>query len=121
VAKKDIIVIGGSAGSHSALRQIMAGLPADIPASIFVATHVPTTSAGYLADALASAGPLPVSKAIDGQPVKRGRVYVAAIDRPQGSGRIYEARAAEYGGYARVPREATVAAHDALASYPDVA
>jgi two-component system, chemotaxis family, protein-glutamate methylesterase/glutaminase len=81
VAKKDIIVIGGSAGSHAALRQIMSDLPADMPASIFVATHVPTSSSGYLADVLASAGPLPVSRAEDGLPVERGRVYAAVPDR----------------------------------------
>jgi len=81
VAKKDIIVIGGSAGSHAPLRQIMSDLPADMPASIFVATHVPTASSGYLADVLASAGPLPVSRASDGLPVERGRVYAAVPDR----------------------------------------
>ena len=81
MAKKDIIVIGGSAGSLSPLRQILADLPADMPASLFIATHVPTASQGYLADALASAGPLPVSKALDGQPVERGRVYTAVPDR----------------------------------------
>jgi len=81
VAKKDIIVIGGSAGSHSALRQIMSDLPADLPASVFVATHVPMTGPGYLADALALAGPLPVSRAVDGQPVERGRVYAAIPDK----------------------------------------
>lgn len=81
MAKKDIIVIGGSAGSHLPLRQIMADLPADLPASVFVATHVPTSSPGYLADVLASAGPMPVSRAIDGQPVERGHVYTAVPDR----------------------------------------
>jgi two-component system chemotaxis response regulator CheB len=81
LAKKDIIVIGGSAGSHSALRQIMSDLPKDFPGSIFIATHVPTNSSGYLADALASASPLPVSAAVDGQPVEKGRVYTAVPDR----------------------------------------
>lgn len=81
MAKKDIIVIGGSAGSHAVLRQIMSDLPPDLPASIFVATHVPTTSSGYLADVLAAAGPLPVSRAADGLPVERGRVYAAVPDR----------------------------------------
>jgi len=81
LAKKDIIVIGGSAGSHSALRQIMSDLPKDLSASIFVATHVPASSSGYLADVLASAGPLPVSPAVDGQPVEKGRVYTAVPDR----------------------------------------
>jgi two-component system chemotaxis response regulator CheB len=46
-----------------------------------VTTHVPTTSSGYLVDALASAGPLPVSRAVDGQPVEHGRVYTAVPDR----------------------------------------
>jgi two-component system chemotaxis response regulator CheB len=77
---KDIVVIGGSAGSHTVLRQIVADLPANIPASIFVATHVPTHSSGYLADALARVGPLPVVEAADGQPIERGKIYVAVPD-----------------------------------------
>ncbi len=81
MAKKDAIVIGGSAGSHSVLRQIVADLPADIEASIFVATHVPSTSSGYLADSLASATRLPVVRAVDGQPVERGKIYTAVPDR----------------------------------------
>jgi two-component system, chemotaxis family, protein-glutamate methylesterase/glutaminase len=81
LAKRDIIVIGGSAGSHSALRRILSDLPAELPASIFVATHVPTTSPGYLADALSSAGPLPVASAMDGQAVERGCIYTAVPDR----------------------------------------
>lgn len=81
MAKKDIVVIGGSSGSHSVLRQIMSDLPAELPATIFVATHVPTTSSGYLANVLASAGPLPVAQAVDGQPVERGCVYAAVPDR----------------------------------------
>lgn len=81
MAKKDIVVIGGSAGSHTALRQIMSDLPPDLPATILIATHVPSTSPGYLAEALASAGPLPVTRAIDGQPLERGCVYTAVPDR----------------------------------------
>lgn len=59
----------------------MSDLPKDFPGSIFIATHVPTNSSGYLADALASASPLPVSPAVDGQPVEKGRVYTAVPDR----------------------------------------
>lgn len=58
----------------------MSDLPSDLPASIFVATHVPSRSSGYLADVLASAGPLPVSRAVDGQPIEHGRVYTAVPD-----------------------------------------
>lgn len=81
MAKRDIVAIGGSAGSGPVLRQILGDLPGDFPASIFVCTHVPTNSPGYLADMLAGVSALPVAQAIDGQPIERNRVYVAAPDR----------------------------------------
>jgi two-component system chemotaxis response regulator CheB len=80
MANRDIIVIGGSAGSGAVLQRIMADLPPDLPASIFVATHVPSQSAGYLADMLARTSSLKVTEAIDGQPIEKGRVYVAVPD-----------------------------------------
>lgn len=80
MAKKDIIVIGGSAGSHLPLRQILSELPADLPASIFIATHVPSHSSGYLSEALETTSKLRVARAVDGQPVERGCVYVAVPD-----------------------------------------
>ncbi|MBV9931796.1 MAG: chemotaxis protein CheB [Alphaproteobacteria bacterium] len=81
MAKKDIIVIGGSAGSSGVLRRLFTDLPADLPASLFVSTHMPAHSSGYLADALDRVAAFPVAEAVDGQPVERGRAYVAAPDR----------------------------------------
>ncbi|MBV9078646.1 MAG: chemotaxis protein CheB [Methylobacteriaceae bacterium] len=81
MAKRDIVVIGGSAGSLGALQQIAACLPPDLEASLFVATHVPSRSGGYLAEMLDRAGPLRARPAIDGQPIERGRIYVAVPDR----------------------------------------
>lgn len=81
MANRDIVVIGGSSGSGRVLQQIMAELPADLPASLFIATHVPSQSSGYLADALARHAALPISEAVDGQPIERGRAYVAVPDR----------------------------------------
>jgi two-component system chemotaxis response regulator CheB len=81
MANKDIIVIGGSAGSHSPLRQIVADLPAGLPASVFIATHVPSHSSGYLAEVLDTTSKLRIVRAIDGQPVERGCIYVAAPDQ----------------------------------------
>lgn len=80
MAKKDIIVIGGSAGSHSALKQIIGDLPADLPASIFIATHVPSHVGGYLAQLLEKSCAIPVLTAVDGQPIERNRIYVAVPD-----------------------------------------
>ena len=81
MAKRDIILLGGSAGSNAVLKQLMAAMPADFRGSLFVTTHIPSTHPSYLPDLLASAGPLPVTRAVDGQPVEPGRVYVAAPDR----------------------------------------
>jgi two-component system chemotaxis response regulator CheB len=80
MAKKDIVVIGGSAGSHSPLRQIVADLPADFAGSMFITTHLPSHSPGYLTEALEKISRLPVCEAVDGQPIERGHIYVAVPD-----------------------------------------
>jgi len=37
---RDIVVIGGSGGALDALRPILAGVPADLPAALFVDIHI---------------------------------------------------------------------------------
>jgi two-component system chemotaxis response regulator CheB len=80
MAQHDIIAIGGSAGSGTVLKQILSGLPQDLPASVLISTHIPAGSS-YLAEMLRGSSALPVSQAVDGQPLEHGRVYVAAPDR----------------------------------------
>ena len=80
-AKRDIIAIGGSAGSGAVLKTLIGDLPADLPASVFVSTHIPAHSPSLLSDILSSRAALPVTQVIDGQPIERGHVYVAAPDR----------------------------------------
>ncbi|WP_102960837.1 chemotaxis protein CheB [Mangrovicella endophytica] len=80
-AKRDIIAIGGSTGSGAVLKKLVAALPGDLEASIFVSTHIPPSGANFLSDILSSNAHLPVSQAIDGQPIERGCIYVAAPDR----------------------------------------
>jgi two-component system, chemotaxis family, protein-glutamate methylesterase/glutaminase len=79
--KKDIIVLGGSMGSSAVLKTILGDLPCDFGASLFISTHQPANSPGFLADALAQNSVLPVSQAVDGQLIEPGHVYVAAPDR----------------------------------------
>lgn len=81
MAKRDIIVIGGSAGSTEPLRRMLADLPRDFPAAIFVTTHIPSTHASYLPELLDQATALPVAAAIDGRPIEPGRVYLPTSDR----------------------------------------
>lgn len=80
MANKDIVVIGGSAGSHAVLRQIVSDLPADLPASVFIATHVPAGGPTLLPEVLSHTSKMRVVAAIDGAPIERGCIYVAVPD-----------------------------------------
>ena len=45
---RDIIVIGASAGGVQALLELVRGLPADMPAAVFVVVHTSPASPGVL-------------------------------------------------------------------------
>jgi two-component system chemotaxis response regulator CheB len=79
--KHDVIVIGASSGGLDALKQIVRGLPADLPAALFIVQHVAANGPGLLPTILSRHGVLPVGHAQDGEPIRQGRVYVAPPDR----------------------------------------
>lgn len=76
----DIIVVGASAGGVEATAALVAGLPADLRAALFVVVHFPATATSVLPHILARAGKLPAAHAVDGEPVVTGRIYVAPPD-----------------------------------------
>src|SRR4051812_23333825 len=76
----DIIVIGSSAGGVEALQRLCAGLPEDLPASVFIAQHLSPSSRSVLPLLLNRAGPLPALAPVDGQAIERAHIYVAAPD-----------------------------------------
>lgn len=78
--RRDVVVIGGSAGAIDVLRAIAAGLPADLPASIFITVHIPATAPSHLSEILGRAGRLPVATARTGDAIEPGRILVAAPD-----------------------------------------
>ncbi|MFD1139545.1 chemotaxis protein CheB [Larkinella insperata] len=80
MAKRDIIVIGASAGGVYALKELVAGLPADLEASIFIVQHVSPHSPSLLPKILAHVCKLPVSHPVDGELVQSGHIYVAPPD-----------------------------------------
>jgi two-component system, chemotaxis family, protein-glutamate methylesterase/glutaminase len=80
MAKKDIVVVGASAGGMEALRVLMSHLPAGLPASVFVVWHMAPDGRSVLPRVLAEAGPLPAAHPRDREPIARGRVYVAPPD-----------------------------------------
>ncbi|MBD2089578.1 chemotaxis protein CheB [Microcoleus sp. FACHB-1515] len=73
----DIIVVGASVGGVEALTQLAKGLPADIPAAIFVVLHVPTTGTSAMPRILERAGNLKAFHPQDGDAIEPGKIYIA--------------------------------------------
>jgi two-component system chemotaxis response regulator CheB len=78
--KRDIIVIGTSAGGIEALRQLVRGLPSGFPASLFVVCHLPADSRSVLPELLSRAGPLLATHPANGDEFLPGHIYVAPPD-----------------------------------------
>jgi two-component system chemotaxis response regulator CheB len=78
--RRDIIVIGTSAGGVEALTQIVRSLPAGLPASLFVVCHLPAGSRSTLPQILSRSGPLPASHPRDGDAFCPGHIYIAPPD-----------------------------------------
>src|SRR5262245_49904822 len=80
MATRDTIVIGASAGGVQALLRLVGELPPGLPAAVFIVLHVPSNAPSLLPDILARDSRLPVAHATDGEPIRRGRVYIAVPD-----------------------------------------
>lgn len=72
---RDIIVIGASAGGLRALEQLLADLPSNLTASIFIVLHVGAVS--HLSEIFYRMAALPVLQARSGDEIEAGRIYVA--------------------------------------------
>jgi two-component system chemotaxis response regulator CheB len=80
MSRKDIVVVGASAGGMDALEKLVAGLPADLPAAVVVVWHLSPGIKSVLPSVLSRAGPLPACNPQDGDPILPGRIYVAPAD-----------------------------------------
>jgi len=78
--KRDIVVIGASAGGVIALLELVKTLPPDFPAPIFVVQHVAPDSPSILPHLLSAVSSLPARHPKDGEVVEPGVIYVAAPD-----------------------------------------
>ena len=81
VANHDVLAIGGSAGSLDALSQIVACLPADLAAAVFIVIHLSPRSPNYIPDILRKRTAMRVVQAAEGERIQTGTIYVAPPDR----------------------------------------
>src|SRR3954466_999831 len=81
MAQRDIVVIGASAGGVEALSALVAQLPPDLDASVFVVVHIPSSATSVLPQILSRRGNLPAVHPADGNPIERGKIYVAPPGR----------------------------------------
>src|SRR4051794_4007254 len=80
MAGRDVVVVGGSAGSIEAITELVRGLPPGYPGSLFVVVHFPAGVTSTLPRILGRAGSLPSRHASDGDSIEPGRIYVAPPD-----------------------------------------
>ena len=57
--KRDIVVIGASAGGVKELQKLVSGFAADLRAAVFVVLHISRNGRSMLPEILGRAGPLP--------------------------------------------------------------
>jgi two-component system chemotaxis response regulator CheB len=78
--RRDLVVIGASAGGLPALYDILGSLPPTLPAAVVVVVHTRSAD-GVLPQVLGRRSSLPVAGAAEGAGLEPGKVYVAPPDR----------------------------------------
>ncbi|WP_053381170.1 chemotaxis protein CheB [Nitrospira moscoviensis] len=77
--KRDVVVIGASAGGVMALRELFAAFPAGMPAAVGVVLHR-SAAPGELAQVLGRRSALPVIEPAGRTAMKQGHIYLAPPD-----------------------------------------
>jgi two-component system, chemotaxis family, protein-glutamate methylesterase/glutaminase len=80
MARRDLIVLGASAGGVEALVAIVRALPVSLPAAVMAVVHVPADGESRLPHILARAGRLEVTDARTDGELRPGRLFVAPRD-----------------------------------------
>jgi two-component system chemotaxis response regulator CheB len=63
-----------------ALTRLVADLPKDLPAAVFIVIHISPQSKSLLPKIFSRRGPLPATHVTDGEVIMQGRIYVAPPD-----------------------------------------
>lgn len=78
--RRNVIVIGASAGGVEALQSLVAGLPADLPATVVVVLHIPSYGGSVLPAILTRSGPLRARHPVPGDALRPAEILVAPPD-----------------------------------------
>jgi two-component system, chemotaxis family, protein-glutamate methylesterase/glutaminase len=78
--RRDIVVLGASAGGVEALLSLARALPTDLDAALFVVLHLSPHGSSVLPQLLNRAGGIRAAHAVAGERVRPGRWYVAPPD-----------------------------------------
>jgi two-component system, chemotaxis family, protein-glutamate methylesterase/glutaminase len=97
---REVVVVGGSAGSLESLRDLVEALPADLPGFVAVTIHISEHAKSQLPWLLSRFGPLPAGHAQTGEQLQAGRIYIA----PPGCHLLMPGGAAELSNGPRVNR-----------------
>ena len=81
MAGHDIVVMGASAGGIPPIERVLSALPTNFPAAVFVTIHTAAEGPRLLSQVLSRMSSLPVSYGVDGDSVRKSRVYLAPPDR----------------------------------------
>lgn len=79
--KRNIIVIGASAGGFEAIKQLVADLPPDLDAAIFIVWHMSPDVKGILPQVINQQKTILATNALDNEPIAYNHIYVAPPDR----------------------------------------
>ncbi len=77
---RDILVIGASTGGIDAIGRIVAALPSDLRAAVFVVQHMSPSTRSSFPELLSLRGPLRALYPTHGQEIALGQIYVAPPD-----------------------------------------
>lgn len=75
-----VVVIGGSAGSLEPIKQLLSLLPTDFNAPILIVIHMAPHLKSLLPSILEHHSTLPIITPAQGEPLKKGHVYVCVPD-----------------------------------------
>jgi two-component system, chemotaxis family, protein-glutamate methylesterase/glutaminase len=78
---RDVVVIGGSAGSIEALLHLLGALPAELPAVVGIVLHRSPHFVSKLVQVFQRCSRLPIVEPAHGEPISRQRIYVAPRDQ----------------------------------------